>query len=268
MRKLTAICIAFTFVYFAFSVQAFAKEYSNMQYDWYFKPSKNNEPATTEPEFAEMLQKHGGIFIAETDQKELYLTFDNGYEQGYTGDILDVLKKKKVPATFFVTGHYLKEEPELVKRMVKEGHIVGNHSYHHPNFAKTSDTKIREELESVEQLFTKITGKQMPKYLRPPRGIFSERTLAVSYELGYTNVFWSLAYKDWETNNQKGWKYAYDNIMKRVHPGAIMLLHTVSKDNADALDKAIDDLKKQGYTFHSLHDLKAKELVPDWLLTP
>nr|WP_240613618.1 delta-lactam-biosynthetic de-N-acetylase [Pueribacillus theae] len=249
-------------------VQAFAKQYNNMQYDWYFKPSKDNKPATTEPEFAEMLNKHGGIFIAETNAKELYLTFDNGYENGYTANVLDVLKKKKVPAAFFVTGHYLKEEPELVNRMVKEGHIVGNHSFSHPNLAKESDADIREELESVETLFTKITGKRMPKYLRPPRGVFSERTLAVSNQLGYTNVFWSLAFKDWETNNQKGWKYAYDNIMNRVHPGAIMLLHTVSKDNAEALEKVIDDLKKDGYTFHSLDELMAKETVPKWLITP
>lgn len=268
MKKIIGLFLINLLALSALSLQASAKEYSNMQYDWYFKPSKNNEPATTEPEFAEMLERHGGIFIANTSNKELYLTFDNGYEQGYTSTILDVLREKKVPAAFFVTGHYIKEEPELVKRMVKEGHIVGNHSYHHPNFAKTSDAKIREELESVEELFTKVTGKQMPKYLRPPRGIFSERTLATSHQLGYTNVFWSLAYKDWETNNQKGWKYAYDNIMKRVHPGAIMLLHTVSKDNAEALGKAIDDLRKQGYSFHSLDELTARNSIHEYFITP
>lgn len=153
--------------------------------------------------------------------------------------------------------------------MVKEGHTVGNHSFHHPNFAKTSDAGIQEELERVEQLFAKVTGKKMPKYLRPPRGIFSERTLAVTNELGYTNVFWSLAYKDWETKQQKGWNYAYNNVMKRVHPGAIILLHTVSKDNADALGKLIDDLRKQGYTFHRLDELMAKKMLPhDWFVTP
>lgn len=269
MKKNISFLMISFFLVSTLSLQASAKEYSNIQYDWYFKPSKNNEPATTEPEFAEMLERHGGMFIADTEKKELYLTFDNGYEQGYTDAILDVLGEKKVPATFFVTGHYIKEEPDLVKRMVKEGHIVGNHSFHHPNFAKTSDANIREELESVEELFTKVTGKQMPKYLRPPRGIFSERTLAVTNDLGYTNVFWSLAYKDWETNQQKGWKYAYDNVMKRVHPGAILLLHTVSKDNADALGKVIDDLRKQGYSFHSLDELTAKKSLPhDWFVSP
>lgn len=269
MKKIISVCMLSLFLFNSLSLQAFAKEYSNIQWDWYFKPSKNNEPPTTEREFAEMLDKYGGMFIAEPSKKELYLTFDNGYEQGYTGDILDVLKAKNVPAAFFVTGHYIKEEPELVKRMVKEGHIVGNHSFHHPNFAKTSNADIREELVSVEELFTKVTGEQMPKYLRPPRGIFSERTLAVTKELGYTNVFWSLAYKDWETNRQKGWKYAYDQVMKRVHPGAIMLLHTVSKDNAEALGKIIDDLRKQGYTFHSLDELMATQTLPHaWFVTP
>ncbi len=269
MKKFS-LCLFMSLSLFGlFSLQVFAKPYSNIQYDWYFKPSKNHEPATTEPEFEEMLEKYGGIFIADTSKKELYLTFDNGYEQGYTSAILDVLREKKVPAAFFVTGHYIREEPDLVKRMVKEGHTVGNHSFHHPNFAKTSDAGIQEELERVEQLFAKVTGKKMPKYLRPPRGIFSERTLAVTNELGYTNVFWSLAYKDWETKQQKGWNYAYNNVMKRVHPGAIILLHTVSKDNADALGKLIDDLRKQGYTFHRLDELMAKKMLPhDWFVTP
>lgn len=268
MKKKVVLVIAI-FSLLACPFQAFAKEFQNKQYDWYFKPSKNHQPATTEPEFEQLLNKYGGIFIDKTEEKRLYLTFDNGYEQGYTSKILDVLREKQVPAAFFVTGHYIKEEPELVRRMVNEGHIVGNHSFNHPNFVQTSDAKIREELESVEQLFHKVTGKQMPKYLRPPRGIFSERTLAISSQLGYTNVFWSLAYKDWETNRQKGWKYAYDNVMKRVHPGAVILLHTVSKDNAEALGKIIDDLRKQGYSFHSLDELMAKRmLLHEWLFIP
>ncbi len=269
MKKRFGFFVIVILTFHVFSLQAFAKEYQNIQYDWYFKPSKNHQPATTEPEFKQLLDKYGGIFIDDTDEKRLYLTFDNGYEQGYTGAILDVLREKRVPAAFFVTGHYIKEEPELVKRMVNEGHIVGNHSFNHPNFVQTGDAKIRKELESVEQLFKKVTGKKMPKYLRPPRGIFSERTLAISSQLGYTNVFWSLAYKDWETNRQKGWKYAYDNVMKRVHPGAVILLHTVSKDNAEALGKMIDDLRKQGYTFHSLDELMIKRTLPhEWLFSP
>lgn len=236
---------------------------SNKEYHWSFIPGKNNEPAWTEPYFEELLQKYGGIYIGDISRKELYLTFDNGYENGFTNDVLDVLKEKNVPATFFVTGHYLKTEEALVKRMVDEGHIVGNHSFHHPSLPAVTDERLKKELKEVEELYEKITGRKDMKYLRPPRGIFSERTLARTAELGYTNVFWSFAYKDWEINNQKGWKYAYDNIMKRIHPGAIMLLHSVSRDNAEALPKVIDDLRKQGYEFKSLDDLMLeREILP------
>lgn len=265
--KRFSIIVAF-FIVCLFPGQAFAKEFDNTSHDWYFKPSEDGKQVTTEPEYVNMLEKHGGLFIADPNKKELYLTFDNGYEAGYTADVLDTLKKYRVPATFFVTGHYLQEEPELVKRMEQEGHIVGNHSFNHPDLTVESNATVREELESVETLYTKITGKSMPKYLRPPRGIFSERTLAVSNEIGYTNVFWSLAYKDWETDKQKGGKYAYDQIMKRIHPGAVMLLHTVSKDNAEALDKVITDLQKQGYVFRSLDELMVREIVPEWFLAP
>ncbi|RBW68148.1 delta-lactam-biosynthetic de-N-acetylase [Bacillus taeanensis] len=240
-----------------------ATNYSNEKYDWYFKRSKGNEPATTEPEYQKLLDENGGIFIGNTNEKVLYLTFDNGYENGYTEPILDILKEKKVPAAFFVTGHYLDDQPKLIKRMVEEGHIVGNHSWSHPDLTNVGDEKLKAELDKVKQKFTEMTGVKEMNYLRPPRGVFSERTLALSNQLGYTNVFWSLAYKDWETNKQKGWKYAYDNILKQVHPGSILLLHTVSKDNAEALEKVIDELRKQGYTFKSLNDLMLENNMPD-----
>ncbi|QNO14590.1 delta-lactam-biosynthetic de-N-acetylase [Alkalicella caledoniensis] len=237
------------------SVVLAEKFYDNTAYDWYFMPSKDNQPARTEPHYEKMLNDHGGYFIGNSDEKELYLTFDNGYENGYTTQILDVLKEKQVPAAFFVTGHYLETQAELIDRMVKEGHIVGNHSWHHPSLVEVDDATLKEELDSVKAKFTEMTGVEEMKYLRPPRGIFSERTLALSNELGYTNVFWSFAYMDWDVNNQKGAQYAYDNIMKRVHPGAIMLLHSISKDNAEALGRVIDELKSQGYVFKTLDDL-------------
>lgn len=236
---------------------------SNEAHDWYFKRSKNHAPATTEPEFEQLLKPYNSYFIGNTDQKELYVTFDNGYENGYTAGILDVLKKEKVPATFFVTGYYLTDQADLVKRMVKEGHIVGNHSWHHPDMTAISDDRIREELSKVKEEYTRITGDKTMQYLRPPRGVFSERSLAISHEEGYRNIFWSLAYKDWERDKQRGSQYAYDSIMKQVHPGAIMLLHTVSKDNAEALERVIQDLKKEGYTFKSLDDLVLKRTLPE-----
>ncbi|RXJ00340.1 delta-lactam-biosynthetic de-N-acetylase [Anaerobacillus alkaliphilus] len=252
MKKISYILLlALFFLMFA---QQGALAYSNKEYNWSFNPKPNNEPATTEAHYEELLKKYGGFWIGDTSKKELYLTFDNGYENGYTSQILDVLKEKKVPAAFFVTGHYLLDQPDLIKRMVDEGHIVGNHSWHHPSLAQVDDERLKRELEKVKTKYEELTGRNDMVYLRPPRGVFSERSLALSQQHGYVNVFWSLAYKDWEVDNQKGWKYAYDQIMKRIHPGSVMLIHSISSDNAEALDKVIDDLRKQGYEFKSLDD--------------
>lgn len=231
---------------------------------WSYKPEKDNKPVTTEPHFLELLEKTNSIFIGDTDKKELFLTFDNGYENGYTEKVLDVLKEKQVPATFFVTGHYLKTAPDLVIRMVEEGHIVGNHSWNHPSLPNIGDGKLIEELNSVKEKFTELTGVKEMNYLRPPRGEFNERSLVLSEKLGYTNVFWSMAYKDWDINNQKGGDYAYREIMKRIHPGAIMLIHSVSSDNAEALPRVIDDARKQGYVFKSLDDLMIAKQLGDF----
>ncbi|MCH1624230.1 delta-lactam-biosynthetic de-N-acetylase [Fredinandcohnia quinoae] len=235
--------------------------YSNHPIHWGFKKSKNHEPASAGEEYDELLAKYGSFYIGDTSKKDIYLTFDNGYENGYTEKVLDVLKKKKVPATFFVTGHYLKDQSDLVKRMAKEGHIVGNHSWYHPDLTRVSDERLAKELNSVREETERLTGQKNVTYLRAPRGIFSERTLALSQNLGYTNVFWSLAFVDWHINNQRGWQYAYNNIMRQIHPGAILLLHTVSRDNAEALEKAIDDLEAEGYTFRSLDHLLAKKAI-------
>ncbi len=244
----------FSFVFLMIFPHSITEAYSNKELRWSFNRQPNNQPATTEPIYEELLNKYGGFYIGDTDKKEVYITFDNGYENGYTPVILDVLKEKEVPAAFFVTGHYLLEEAGLIKRMVDEGHIVGNHSWHHPSLVEVSDERLKRELEKVKVKYEEITGRNDMVYLRPPRGVFSERSLALSKEEGYVNVFWSLAYKDWEIDNQKGKQYAYDKIMERVHPGAIMLLHSVSKDNAEALGDVIDELKKQGYKFKSLDD--------------
>ncbi len=231
---------------------------------WSYKPEKNNKPVTTEPQFLELLEKTGGVFIGNTEQKELFLTFDNGYENGYTEKVLDVLKEKEVPATFFITGHYIKTAPDLVVRMVDEGHIVGNHSWNHPSLPNISDGRLMEELNRVKEAFTELTGVKDMNYLRPPRGEFNERSLALSEKLGYTNVFWSLAYKDWEVDKQKGGDYAYREIMKRIHPGAVMLIHSVSSDNAAALPRVIDEAREQGYVFKSLDDLMISRKLGDF----
>ena len=233
---------------------------SNTPIQWGFKRSVNEQQVEAGKTVDQLLAKYGAFYKGNEKTKTLYLTFDNGYENGYTGQILDVLKKEKVPATFFVTGHYLQSAPDLVKRMVKEGHIVGNHSWFHPDLTTNSDADIRdEELNPVREKTKELTGQKEMKYVRPPRGVFSERTLKVAKDEGYTHVLWSLAYVDWNVNQQKGWQYSYDNIMKQVHPRAVMLLHTVSKDNAEALEKVIKDLKKRGYKFKSLDHLTKKK---------
>lgn len=233
--------------------------YGKDAYNFGFKKSKNGHPASIAQEgYLDILQDHGSIFLGDIKKKELYLTFDNGYENGYTSKILDVLKEKKVPAIFFVTGHYVKSQPDLLMRMVSEGHIIGNHSWSHPDMTKLSDSKIKDELNKVRDEVFKRTGQLEMKYVRPPRGIFNKHTVTESKKLGYTNVFWSIAYKDWETKNQKGADYAYNKVISQLHPGAVILLHTVSKDNADALPQIIDEARRQGYKFKSLDQLQIK----------
>jgi peptidoglycan-N-acetylmuramic acid deacetylase len=241
-------------------------EYSNSPIHWGFTKGKNGIPADAGKTLEKVIEKHDAFYKGDASKKYLYLTFDNGYENGYTEGILDILKKEKVPATFFVTGHYLKSAPELVKRMVNEGHIVGNHSWSHPDLTRVSDEKLKDELERVRAVTETLTGQKNMAYLRPPRGIFSERTMALAKEAGYTHVFWSLAFVDWYTDQQKGAAYAYDNIMRQVHPGSVLLLHTVSKDNADALESVIQELKKQGYEFKSLDDFVLRHTLKEEML--
>ena len=184
----------------------------------------------------------------------LYLTFDCGYENGYTFDVLDVLKEKNVSAAFFCTLDHIKAEPELISRMIKEGHIVGNHSDNHPNFSKISRTEMAEEIQSVENHLREKFGYSSP-YFRFPEGAYSDSALDLVQSLGYKSVFWSLAYADWDTSAQKGKDYAFDTVTARLHPGAIILLHSVSADNAAALGDIIDYALSQGYVFKPLTQL-------------
>lgn len=224
----------------------------NKKYGWGLKKNKNAPPDVPN-ETVEILEKYGAIYI-DTAPHTLYLTFDEGYENGYTAQILDVLKENNVPAAFFVTGPYLKKEEALIKRMVDEGHTVGNHTVNHPSMPEVQSTEtLEKELLKLSETFEKMTGEKM-KFFRPPMGEYSERTLALTQDLGYTSVFWSFAYKDWETKSQKGVDFAYEQIMSGVHDGAVLLLHAVSKDNADVLDRVIKDLKSAGYRFRSLEN--------------
>lgn len=256
MRKLFIGLIA-TMLFFTLLDTTFA-------YGWGYKRQKKGKLPDI-GKYAQIIEDNYAYYADLSGEKNLYLTFDNGYEQGYTEKILDVLKEEKVPATFFVTGHYVKSEPELIQRMVKDGHIIGNHSYSHPDFTQLSKQAIKEELVKVEEAVAKITDQKEMKYVRPPRGTFNEQTIEWAEELGYIHIFWSLAFQDWNVDQQKGWQYAYHQILNQVHPGAILLLHTVSEDNAEALQRVIQALKKEQYTFKSLDDfILTNEILPEF----
>ncbi|MUK88347.1 delta-lactam-biosynthetic de-N-acetylase [Ornithinibacillus sp. L9] len=257
-RKRSIILITFMFL-LSFSINQ--ADIQAKGYGWGFKKNPNHEIPDV-GKYRDILKQYGAYYVDESGEKNVYLTFDNGYEQGYTEEVLDVLKKENVPAAFFVTGHYVSSQPELIKRMVSEGHIIGNHSYHHPDFTIVTKDVMKRELESLEKAVADISDQKDMKYLRPPKGMFNETTLQWSNELGYIHVFWSLAFIDWNTHSQRGWQFAYDQIMKQIHPGAIILLHAVSEDNAKALEHLIKGLKAEGYTFKSLDDFVIKDKIP------
>ncbi len=211
--------------------------------------------------YDELIRSNDAFYIGNPDEKIIYLTFDTGYEIGNTSVILDVLKKHDVPTTFFVTGHFVTEQADLVKRMATEGHIVGNHTWNHPNLTTVSKEKFVEELTSIEKAYTDITGQEMVKFLRPPEGCISQQMLDYAKEMGYYTIMWSLAYVDWEIDGQKGWEHPYHEILERVHPGAIILMHSVSKDNADALDQLIPKLREKGYEFKSIQHLLTSDMI-------
>lgn len=230
---------------------------SNNKRGWGLKRNSENKQPEMPSGISATLKKYDAYWIGSPDDKAVYLTFDEGYENGYTPKILDALKANDVKAAFFVTGHYLKTQPDLVRRMVEEGHTVANHTDTHPSLPDVSDEQIKKELQVVEEMFAGITGRKEMKYLRPPKGEYSERTLALTREMGYHNIFWSIALVDW-VPMPGGPQEAYQSVMDNLHNGAVILLHAVSKDNAEAMDRVLKDTKARGYTFKTLDDLVKK----------
>ncbi|MBQ9988177.1 MAG: polysaccharide deacetylase family protein [Clostridia bacterium] len=204
---------------------------------------------------AEELFPHNAVFMGQTGDKTLYLTFDAGYENGYTASILDTLKKHEVKAAFFLVGHYIKQNPELVKRMVEQGHIVGNHTATHPDMTGLNSAAFCAELDELAALYQSVTGQPMAQFYRPPQGRFTLSNLQAAKSHGYTTVLWSLAYADWDNDNQPSQQAAFDKLLPRTHNGAVVLLHSTSKTNAEILDQLITEWKRQGYSFGSLDDL-------------
>lgn len=205
---------------------------------------------------AEELKKYNAYFIGDTTQNTIYLTFDCGYENGNTEPILDALKKHDVKATFFVVGNFLETSPEIVKRMIAEGHTVGNHTYHHLDMSSISSMDaFKKETQDVENLFEQITGTPITKFYRPPQGKYNIENLKMAQELGYHTFFWSLAYVDWYQDKQPTKDEAFGKLLKRIHPGAIVLLHSTSSTNAQILDELLTKWEEMGYTIKPLTEL-------------
>lgn len=201
----------------------------------------------------EYLRNFDALYVGDTNQKEIYITFDAGFENGNTEKILDALKKHGVKATFFLVGNYFETQSALVKRMAEEGHTIGNHTYSHPDMSKIGDIQsFQTELQKNEALYRDILGSEMPKLYRPPQGKFCEENLKMAQQLGYSTVFWSLAYVDWYTDDQPTLEQAFSKLLPRIHPGAVVLLHSTSSTNAEILDELLTKWEETGYSFGDL----------------
>ena len=208
------------------------------------------------PATSAQLAKFDAAYLGDSQDQVLYLTFDAGFENGYTGKILDVLKKHQAPAAFFLVGNYIEKNPDLVRRMVEEGHTVGNHTMNHPDMSKITDTAaFQKELQDLENLYRSVTGSEMPKYYRPPQGIYSEDNLRLAQALGYKTVFWSLAYVDWKQAEQPSAEYAFQKLLPRTHNGAVVLLHSTSQTNAQILDELLTRWENMDYRFGDIGEL-------------
>ena len=228
---------------------------SNKKIGWGIKRNDNHEQPDLGKTNKELIEEYTGIAIGNSEDKSIYLTFDLGYEAGYTTKILDTLKANKVPACFFITAHYLNTQPDLVKRMIDEGHIVGNHTVNHKSMPDLSEEEIKKEVMDLHQgIFEKFNYEM--KYIRPPKGEFSEKSIIETNKLGYKTVMWSFAYEDWNEDKQPDEEKSKKKILDNLHNGEIMLLHGNSNTNTNILDSVIKEAKNMGYEFKSLDDFE------------
>lgn len=235
------------------TVTTSATNLSNQKIGWGIKRVNNHAQPDLGSRNKELIDKYKGIAMGNNEKKYVYLTFDEGYEAGYTPKILQVLKENDVNATFFLTAHFVNTQENLVKEMLENGHIIGNHTVNHKSMPDLTDDKVKEEVMNLHTAVYQKFGYEM-KYLRPPKGEFSERTIDITNGLGYTTVMWSFAYDDWDENKQGREEYAKKKILDNVHPGAVILLHGNSKDNTNVLDYCIKEIKNMGYEFKSLDE--------------
>lgn len=228
---------------------------SNVKIGWGIKRNNNHEQPDLGSNNKKLIDENDDIAMGNKDDKFVYLTFDMGYEAGYTEKILNILKGNDVKAAFFITGHYLNSASELVERMIKEGHTVGNHTVNHHSMPDLEDEKLKDEITKLHTAVYEKFGYEM-KYLRPPKGEYSQRTLAIAKSLGYTNVMWSFAYDDWDEQKQGREEYAKEKILSNMHNGCVILLHATSKDNCNILDEVIKEIKNMGYQLKTLDEFK------------
>ena len=228
---------------------------SKEKHAWGFGRGKEHSQAILDSKSFSALNKYGGIAMGNKDSNKIYLTFDSGYEAGYTEDILATLKKTNVKATFFITAHYLNTAEDLVKKMIEEGHTVGNHTVNHKDITSLSDDELKSEIMNLHTAVVEKTGYEM-KYFRPPKGEFSDYTLSFLHNLGYTTVLWSNAYDDWNSENQGRAEYGKKKLLDNLHPGCIILMHSTSRDNKDLLEDFINKARKMGYEFDTLDNFE------------
>ena len=262
LKKRTVI-IAMTVLLFALCVPAVIGAFGSNEAvetvaentNWGLGFKEDGKPPTGNASVAD-LAKHNAYYIGDTSKNIIYLTFDAGFENGNTEKILDSLKKHNIKATFFLVGNYIETSPELVERMVEEGHTIGNHTYSHPDMSKISDEEsFKKELQSLESLYKETTDQELLKIYRPPQGKYCVSNLEMADKLGYKTIFWSLAYVDWYENKQPTKEEAFNKLLKRIHPGAIVLLHSTSKTNGDILDELLTKWEDMGYSFGEIKDL-------------
>ena len=228
---------------------------SNQKIEWGIKRNDNHDQPDVGSKNRKILEENNGICLGNAEEEIIYLTFDEGYEAGYTEEILKILKENDVKAAFFLTAHYVNTEEDLVKQMIDDGHIIGNHTVNHKSMPTLTEEEIKQEVMDLHQSVYEKFGYEM-KYIRPPKGEFSEKTMQVTNSLGYKTVMWSFAYEDWNEEKQPDEEKAKEKILKNLHNGEIMLLHGNSKTNTNILDSIIKEAKNMGYEFKSLDEFE------------
>lgn len=264
VNKLISLLLALTLLFTAYPAKIYASDPSTTARDWYYTKSKNHKTPAVSANIKDLLHKYDAYYAGNTRKKIIYLTFDFGYENGLTSSILDTLKEHDIKASIFVCKAFIKQNPDGLKRMLKEGHIIGNHTVNHLPLYKLTGNKLKSELKGVEDAYYEATEEKMTKILRPPSGSYSEKSLALTQALGYKTFFWSIALpNDWNLANQPSKDTALRLFKEQHHKGAIVLLHGVSPTVADNLDTMLTQLEDAGYTFGLLTDINAAPDIKD-----